>query len=185
MADGWAALRRAARDRTSGAAQIAARAAEAFRGLDAARVDEGVRVLLAGHPEMAPLWRLATDVLDGETPSAGAERFLTRLEEDGGAAQTLAPRLPPWLLTISYSSTVLATVSAARVRLLSCMRSLPGGEGERMAHDAADLNRQTKVVEDEEAIRLVPAAAVVVGADARSEERRVGKECRSRWSPYH
>ena len=23
------------------------------------------------------------------------------------------------------------------------------------------------------------------GADRRSEERRVGKECRSRWSPYH
>src|SRR2546430_15018680 len=23
------------------------------------------------------------------------------------------------------------------------------------------------------------------GGDARSEERRVGKECRSRWSPYH
>ena len=22
-------------------------------------------------------------------------------------------------------------------------------------------------------------------ANARSEERRVGKECRSRWSPYH
>ena len=22
-------------------------------------------------------------------------------------------------------------------------------------------------------------------ADGRSEERRVGKECRSRWSPYH
>ena len=24
-----------------------------------------------------------------------------------------------------------------------------------------------------------------VAADQRSEERRVGKECRSRWSPYH
>src|SRR2546425_13095216 len=24
-----------------------------------------------------------------------------------------------------------------------------------------------------------------VGASCRSEERRVGKECRSRWSPYH
>ena len=23
------------------------------------------------------------------------------------------------------------------------------------------------------------------GKDTRSEERRVGKECRSRWSPYH
>ena len=26
---------------------------------------------------------------------------------------------------------------------------------------------------------------VIVGCGARSEERRVGKECRSRWSPYH
>ena|SRR2546430_11638316 len=25
----------------------------------------------------------------------------------------------------------------------------------------------------------------VITGDARSEERRVGKECRSRWSPYH
>ena len=25
----------------------------------------------------------------------------------------------------------------------------------------------------------------VIGSDMRSEERRVGKECRSRWSPYH
>src|SRR3712207_7278308 len=24
-----------------------------------------------------------------------------------------------------------------------------------------------------------------LGVEARSEERRVGKECRSRWSPYH
>ena len=27
--------------------------------------------------------------------------------------------------------------------------------------------------------------AVVGGVTTRSEERRVGKECRSRWSPYH
>src|SRR3712207_7888130 len=26
---------------------------------------------------------------------------------------------------------------------------------------------------------------VVTSREARSEERRVGKECRSRWSPYH
>ena len=25
----------------------------------------------------------------------------------------------------------------------------------------------------------------VLGKEQRSEERRVGKECRSRWSPYH
>ena len=26
---------------------------------------------------------------------------------------------------------------------------------------------------------------VICGCTTRSEERRVGKECRSRWSPYH
>src|SRR3712207_9259926 len=29
------------------------------------------------------------------------------------------------------------------------------------------------------------AQLVVVDTPGRSEERRVGKECRSRWSPYH
>ena len=29
------------------------------------------------------------------------------------------------------------------------------------------------------------APSFVKSADVRSEERRVGKECRSRWSPYH
>ena len=34
--------------------------------------------------------------------------------------------------------------------------------------------------------RAIDEAAGTVGVDfIRSEERRVGKECRSRWSPYH
>ena len=32
--------------------------------------------------------------------------------------------------------------------------------------------------------RLCPDGGTVT-VDGRSEERRVGKECRSRWSPYH
>ena len=35
------------------------------------------------------------------------------------------------------------------------------------------------------AVAAAPAAALATPAPARSEERRVGKECRSRWSPYH
>ena len=27
--------------------------------------------------------------------------------------------------------------------------------------------------------------SIIASRDIRSEERRVGKECRSRWSPYH
>src|SRR5256885_15774437 len=33
--------------------------------------------------------------------------------------------------------------------------------------------------------QLQPAQRLVYRSLARSEERRVGKECRSRWSPYH
>src|SRR5260370_18043226 len=33
--------------------------------------------------------------------------------------------------------------------------------------------------------RLTATAGAKVVAIVRSEERRVGKECRSRWSPYH
>src|SRR5688572_31287898 len=37
------------------------------------------------------------------------------------------------------------------------------------------------------AVLLISAAGVYLSPDQqeRSEERRVGKECRSRWSPYH
>src|SRR5690554_66651 len=34
-------------------------------------------------------------------------------------------------------------------------------------------------------VRIVSTISNVVEASQRSEERRVGKECRSRWSPYH
>src|SRR3712207_9084354 len=34
-------------------------------------------------------------------------------------------------------------------------------------------------------IRESSATDLVVTCQSRSEERRVGKECRSRWSPYH
>src|SRR2546422_10332088 len=32
---------------------------------------------------------------------------------------------------------------------------------------------------------FIPAGFRLTPSSARSEERRVGKECRSRWSPYH
>ena len=34
-------------------------------------------------------------------------------------------------------------------------------------------------------IRLVLSLVSMIITIMRSEERRVGKECRSRWSPYH
>ena len=37
----------------------------------------------------------------------------------------------------------------------------------------------------EQFIKIVHDELVNVMGETRSEERRVGKECRSRWSPYH
>ena len=43
-------------------------------------------------------------------------------------------------------------------------------------------------IEDTDQVRFVEGALDIIYhtlEETRSEERRVGKECRSRWSPYH
>src|SRR5574344_462553 len=45
--------------------------------------------------------------------------------------------------------------------------------------NGVDVMMSTVVITDQDAIEQVQ------NGDYRSEERRVGKECRSRWSPYH
>ena len=48
----------------------------------------------------------------------------------------------------------------------------------------AAIGRQLKA-QGHYVINISRRAAAEDAADVRSEERRVGKECRSRWSPYH
>src|SRR3712207_1605595 len=55
---------------------------------------------------------------------------------------------------------------------------------ERGLIEANEIRRQIEVLDS----RTPALGAKVVArawCDPRSEERRVGKECRSRWSPYH
>ena len=73
-------------------------------------------------------------------------------------------------------------------RRVRSARSEDGAVFEGRAEDVKHLpivERFRREVED----RQLHAAGDVdtdrVGTDGRSEERRVGKECRSRWSPYH
>ena len=54
---------------------------------------------------------------------------------------------------------------------------------ERYITEDPELDDGQTADEDGEGAGLYEHFAVV--ADKRSEERRVGKECRSRWSPYH
>src|SRR3989475_3263527 len=69
----------------------------------------------------------------------------------------------------------LTNASSARTLNLS----FPGARMKVVATDAGPFEREVWV----ESVVIAPAERYVV--DVRSEERRVGKECRSRWSPYH
>ena len=53
------------------------------------------------------------------------------------------------------------------------MRNLLGGKG-------ANLAEMTEI-----GLPVPQGFTITTEACTRSEERRVGKECRSRWSPYH
>src|SRR2546422_7327775 len=57
-------------------------------------------------------------------------------------------------------------------RMGALLESLPAREQEILAMRFGLKGRDAHTLED-------------IGAALRSEERRVGKECRSRWSPYH
>ena len=58
-------------------------------------------------------------------------------------------------------------------------RIFRGREGSR-DRDAVIVENNIRRCEE-----LLKTAAVQLPPGGRSEERRVGKECRSRWSPYH
>ena len=51
--------------------------------------------------------------------------------------------------------------------------------GEKGSENAAIYGETVGGLEDNELFAIIDTNA------SRSEERRVGKECRSRWSPYH
>ena len=165
MGGPWTTLRRAARDRSSGASEIAEMVAGPLGEMARDDVPRAVRTIVSAHPSMAPLWALASEVLAGPDPASGAARFLHRAIEDGAAGEPLQRLLSPWVLTISRSASVVRTLRPARLRLVTCMRSDPGGEGERMAEAIAGFAR-TRIIPDEEAIRLVPSSTVLIGADA-------------------
>src|SRR5260370_6697113 len=68
----------------------------------------------------------------------------------------------------------LPILVGGRVRILGTNARL--GRGEFLVAEADEYDRSF--------LALTPVVAVITNIE-RSEERRVGKECRSRWSPYH
>src|SRR5205807_4853226 len=67
-----------------------------------------------------------------------------------------------------------------RIERAARERSVQSGDGFRGIEQGAPGEGERKQGEQEAEVR--PSVRIRVGQPARSEERRVGKECRSRWS---
>ena len=73
-------------------------------------------------------------------------------------------------------------------RFVEATKSLNVGEAElpgTQVGPVIDDKSQSRIREYIEKGKAEAEIALEMSAPERSEERRVGKECRSRWSPYH
>src|SRR2546430_9233173 len=110
----------------------------------------------------------------------------------------LAPRIRTVLLSfalLSVSGRAAAdTIVLKNGRRIIALSAVEEGDKIKYLTSAGELSLPKSIVDHIEKGGSVPMAGST-GADAanlditppvmRSEERRVGKECRSRWSPYH
>src|SRR5256886_11193685 len=83
-------------------------------------------------------------------------------------------------LVVAVAVTILTSWIVRRQRPLKVDRwfrrlQLLSAAGYSLGHGTNDAQKGMGII----------TAALVAGGLIRSEERRVGKECRSRWSPYH
>ena len=83
------------------------------------------------------------------------------------------------LVVIIFALLMVYSISTAQNSVLSERKSTMKNEITMLA-DGAMTDYSNGAIDSKELYKELQHAA-----DTRSEERRVGKECRSRWSPYH
>ena len=131
-----------------------------------------------------PIWVQYADWLSGAvTGDLGRSWFTGQLVIDG-----VTTRLGVTLSLVIGATVITAIVSAA----LGVWAALAGGWVDRTIQFLTVLGMAIPGFLIAVGLVLVLAiqlgwfnATGYVGFTSRSEERRVGKECRSRWSPYH
>src|SRR2546422_11585323 len=98
-------------------------------------------------------------------------------------------RRPPRSTLFPYTTLFRSVLVVAEVRGLEPQRTVPlvrVASGHQPAQRLLDLAAPVQRRLEEVDVELhAESLQVRVLLFPRSEERRVGKECRSRWSPYH
>ena len=122
-------------------------------------------------PAAGPGYDLAlTELVSGERHA-----FLVDVGTEAGASVLAGvPQTPAGAATIDRARSAVAEASQ------HMGRSMPAAGLRELMAGSHDADRW-----DEVASRCLTCGNCTLACPTRSEERRVGKECRSRWSPYH
>ena len=83
--------------------------------------------------------------------------------------------------SVSVGGALLSRIDAGLLILLGIRKGDSAEQVSAMARKIAAL----RIFTDAEGKMNLSVLDIAGAASSRSEERRVGKECRSRWSPYH
>ena len=92
-----------------------------------------------------------------------------------------------WFVSIPFNGYAQETRTLDKVRQLEQQKEVvTKKEKQRLKDEVKAVNERLKsgLITEKEAQILKEEAARKIALN-RSEERRVGKECSSRWSPYH
>ena len=149
--------------------------------------------------------QLGADVKDGLTEAEAEQRLLengpNELKESKKrtAVQAFLEQLNDPLIYVLLAAAAVsfllheysdAVIILAVVCLNAAVGVLEEGKAQKALDSLKKLTRPKALVIRDGREREIEASGLVCGdlvclTAGRSEERRVGKECRSRWSPYH
>ena len=85
----------------------------------------------------------------------------------------------------SFMVSAAAVLLAAVAIVMTCLYSYFASVQENQLQDQLQLAAAAVETQGRDYLNKLTADRYRLTWIARSEERRVGKECRSRWSPYH
>ena len=134
---------------------------------------------------LLPILAAGAALACGDAPTAPAALVVTPETEAALTVAAELPALPGLVERAIRGSAARGGADADReLRLLRARILWRAAEAAGEAAEAAPL-REAAYALAAPALAAALDSATVDEAFAGSEERRVGKECRSRWSPYH
>src|SRR5256885_7262027 len=142
-----------------------------------ADAEKAYRALLAEHPDLKPGWAECFELLRGQGRTEDALRLAEGARAQLGDSGFSLALKGAALIELTRYREALATLEQALE--FDPDLALVWHELGYAAFRLGDRNRALLALD--RAFGLEPHTETL----RRSEERRVGKECRSRWSPYH